>query len=86
MPPASARVAITLPTNLYRALEVARRKNGRSRSAIVQHALSHWLKEQQEEREKVRAYVEGYRKHPETDEEVESAMAAAVELFKTIEW
>ncbi len=83
--PNATKVAISLPKDLYRAVERARKKNGTSRSSVVQEALRCWLKQKQEARW-IREYVEGYRRKPESRREIEAAEAAAVELFAAVEW
>lgn len=81
----ATKVAVSMPHELYRAVEQARKKNGKSRSAFVQEALRLWLKRQQEA-EWSRQYVEGYRKKPETRREIEEAEALAIPAFATEEW
>jgi len=39
MPRSAAKIAVSLPDELYRALESARRRAGKSRSSVVQEAL-----------------------------------------------
>jgi metal-responsive CopG/Arc/MetJ family transcriptional regulator len=80
MPRGAAKIAISLPDELYRALEGARRRRGKSRSAAVQEAVREWLL-RDARGELVREYEEGYRRQPESGEEVEAALAAAVGLL-----
>jgi len=79
------KVAVSIPKDLYQALERARKKNGKSRSAVVQDALRHWLN-QQREAEMVRQYVEGYRRMPETEEETAWVDAVSRRALLTEEW
>ena len=44
-----SRVAVSIPADMYRAVEKARKKRGKSRSAIMEDALRHWLRQQAEE-------------------------------------
>ena len=81
----SAKVAITLPTDIYRQVERLRKRSHTSRSAMVQRALV-LLLNQADKQERVRAYVEGYRKHPETDEEIRAAHASAVDILTEVVW
>jgi metal-responsive CopG/Arc/MetJ family transcriptional regulator len=85
MPRASTRVAISLPADLYRAVERARRRTRQSRSAVVQDAIRHWL-EQQEQTILIREYEAGHRRKPESRREVKAAEAAAVRLLSATEW
>ncbi len=81
----ATKVAISLPKDLYRAVEKTRKKNRKTRSAAVQEALRQWLK-RQHEAELDRQYEEGYRRMPETPEEIAEAGAMAREMFATEEW
>lgn len=79
------KVAVSLPDNLYRAVEQARKKSGKSRSAVMQDALHHWLR-QQEQSVLIREYEAGYQKKPESKQEVKAAEASAVRLFVAEDW
>jgi metal-responsive CopG/Arc/MetJ family transcriptional regulator len=81
----AAKVAVSIPGGLFRAVEQARKKHGKSRSAVMQEALRHWLT-RQSEAVLVREYEEGYRRKPESRREVKAAKAAAVRLLSTEEW
>ena len=81
----ATKVAVSLPENLYRAVEQARKKSGKSRSAVMQDALHHWLR-QQEQAVLIREYEAGYRKKPESKREVKAAEASAVRLLATEDW
>ena len=81
----ATKVAVSLPDNLYRAVEQARKKSGKSRSAVMQDALHHWLR-QQEQTVLIREYEAGYQKKPESKQEVEAAEASAVRLLVTEDW
>jgi metal-responsive CopG/Arc/MetJ family transcriptional regulator len=78
----AAKIAFSLPDELYRALEGARRRAGKSRSAAVQEALRQWLL-REARGELVREYEEGYRRDPESGEEIEAALGTAVGLLST---
>jgi metal-responsive CopG/Arc/MetJ family transcriptional regulator len=82
MPRSAAKIAVSLPDELYRALEGARRKTGRSRSAVVQEALREWLR-RQVRGDLVREYEAGYRRIPEDAQEIEAALATAVGLLSS---
>jgi metal-responsive CopG/Arc/MetJ family transcriptional regulator len=64
-----SRVAISLPSAVFRRLEAARRRRGLSRSAAVQRAIDAWLGSAEHTR-RVREYIDGYRRHPEDPGEV----------------
>ncbi len=80
MPRSAAKIAVSLPDELYRALEGVRRRTGRSRSAVVQEAVRDWLR-RQVRGDLVREYEEGYRRSPEATDEIEAALATAVGLL-----
>lgn len=79
------KVAMTLPDDLYRVVELVRKKTRKSRSAVLQDALRYWLS-QQEQSVLIRQYEAGYRKNPETRREVKAAEAAAVRMLAALEW
>lgn len=75
------KVAVTVPTDLFRELEGARRRRAQSRSAAVQEALRQWLKAQRTAT-LAREYEAGYRKKPETRREIDDALTAAIGLVQ----
>ena len=82
MPRSAAKIAVSLPDDLYRALEGMRRRTGKSRSAVVQEAVRDWLR-REARGELVREYQEGYRRSPEAADEVEAALATAASLLSS---
>jgi metal-responsive CopG/Arc/MetJ family transcriptional regulator len=81
----ATKVAVSIPSGLYQAVERARKASGKSRSAIVQDALRHWL-DSQAQAALVREYEAGYRRKPEGRREIKAAEAAAVRLLSTEDW
>jgi metal-responsive CopG/Arc/MetJ family transcriptional regulator len=75
----ATKVAVSIPSGLYQAIERVRKVSGRSRSAIIQDALRHWLNSQAHAT-LVREYEAGYRR------EIKAAEAAAVRLLSTEDW
>jgi metal-responsive CopG/Arc/MetJ family transcriptional regulator len=82
---AATRVAISIPGPLYQAVERARKATGKSRSAVIQDALRHWL-DHQADAPLVAEYQAGYRGWPEGPREIKAAEAAAVPLLSTEKW
>jgi len=78
---AAAKIAVSIPADLLREVERARRTTGRSRSAIVQEALRQWL-HQRGARDLVRDYEAGYRRAPEQASEIAEAGAIASTLLQ----
>ena len=72
----AAKIAFSLPDDLFREIERARKKQGKTRSALVQEALRLWLRHQSDAI-LVREWEEGYRRMPETAAEVTAAETTA---------
>jgi metal-responsive CopG/Arc/MetJ family transcriptional regulator len=85
MPKVAMKVAVSIPADLYRAVEQARKRRKKSRSAVMQDALRYWLK-LEAEAALVREYEEGYRRKPESRREVKAADAAAARILAATEW
>ena len=82
----AAKIALSLPEELFREIERVRKKRGTTRSALVQHALRSWLR-QQSEATLVREWEEGYRRMPENSGEVSGAeMTARFAIDPEDEW
>jgi len=71
-----AKVAVSIPLQTLRALERARLRLRKTRSAAVTEAIEQWLNAE-EVSEADRRYVEGYLRQPEQNADV-AAVAAAV--------
>ena len=56
-----------------------------SRSAVITQALKHWISASRD-RDRVRAYVDGYLRNPETSAEVAPFHALASESLATEAW
>ena len=81
----AAKVAVSIPGTLYQAVERVRRASGKSRSAVIQDALRHWL-DSKAQAALVSEYEAGYRRKPEGRREIKAAEAAAVRLLSTEDW
>ena len=77
---AAAKIALSLPDDLFREVERVRKRRGETRSALVQEALRLWLR-QQAEASLVREWEEGYRRLPENAAESDAAEATAKFAF-----
>lgn len=80
MPKSATKVAVSIPDALYRAVERARLRARKSRSAVVQEALRDWLL-RGTQAELIRDYEAGYRARPEGPVDAEAALATASALF-----
>jgi hypothetical protein len=86
MPAKATKVAVSVPTDLFEAVERARRNAKKTRSAVVQDALRQWLR-REAELGLVRDYEAGYLRHPEGRDEIDEATATAVGLLaRDDEW
>ncbi len=81
----ATKVAVSIPADLFQAVERARRQRGSSRSAFLQDALRHWLKHQAEVM-LVREYEAGYRSKPEARREIKAAESTAMRVWSETEW
>lgn len=79
------KTAVSLPAETFKRAEALRRKTGKSRSGLYAAALEALCKAQ-EVREKEARYEAGYRKHPETAEEVEWATKASLLSLQPEDW
>jgi hypothetical protein len=77
------KVAVTVPAGTFALLERARGKLGKSRSEAVSLAIDDWLQGLEAGAARKR-YVDGYLRHPETPDELESA--ARVAAAATADW
>lgn len=63
------RTAISLPDDLYREIERARKRIGKDRSGWLQEAASEYLRKRSKE-EEVEAYFQAYERIPLTEDEL----------------
>jgi len=77
-----AKVAVSLPVRTLRGLEAARRRLGRSRSAIVALAVDEWLTTHGEPSDDDRRYAEAYLRHPEPTADLAAVATAATALWE----
>jgi metal-responsive CopG/Arc/MetJ family transcriptional regulator len=82
---ASEKIAISLPVDLVKRIEKERRRTGETRSAFIRRAVRLMFRAQSHAA-RVREYVEGYGRDPETEDEVRAAEAAAARLLAGEPW
>ena len=78
------KIAISLPDHQARAIEVLRRKRKMPRSRLISEAVSVYLAEREYSRI-ARAYIDGYRRHPE-GREAEAYVRIAPEVLEPEDW
>ena len=66
-----AKVAISLPEDVLKAVEMERQAKGESRSQFFRRAIERLLKHERES-SAVKEYVRGYQEMPESTDEVEA--------------
>ena len=76
------KIAISLPKEDFYKLEQIRKKLGFGRSTIIDKAIRFWLGCREQE-DLIKLYREGYRKKPESIQEIEAFEKAAAEAFKS---
>jgi len=81
----AVKIAISLPPELLEAADQKRHERGETRSEFFRHAVAALLRQEQEQ-EAVQRYLQGYRAHPETDEEVEAMHRASSAVFEQAPW
>lgn len=81
----SAKVAISLPERVLKAVEKERKAKGESRSEFFRRAAEKLLKQEQESKA-IEAYVMGYCVMPESAEEVEEIHRAGVTIIAKEPW
>jgi metal-responsive CopG/Arc/MetJ family transcriptional regulator len=79
------RVAVSLPTELYRQIEEARRFTGQTRSQLMADAAAEYLAARRAEAE-AHAYRRGYELHPETAEEIAKFHGLSSEVLASVPW
>ena len=80
------KVAISLPKETMAEVESLRHKLHLPRSRAILEAVSLWLKKKQEE-QKIKQYIQGYRKKPEGhDPGVEALYKAGLSSFSGDKW
>jgi len=84
MPTNTIKVAISIPKKDFKLLEAIRKRMKISRSALIDRALHYWLTKKEEEK-MVRQYIDGYKRHPETPEELKELAAMEKMQAETME-
>lgn len=80
-----AKIAISLPDEVFRRIERERRHRGESRSEFLRRTVETYF-HQKQERQAVEQYVKGYRQHPETEQELGWVAAASQAVLAEYPW
>ena len=81
----STKIAISLPGELLQGVESHRRASGESRSEFFRRAVETLL-HREREREAIEQYIQGYRRHPETPEELGWVEEASKGVLSEYPW
>ena len=79
------KISISVPGDVLETVERECRREGESRSELIQRALVSLVARVREE-ELVAAYLAGYVAEPESDDEIETADEAALFVLDRSEW
>ena len=79
------KLSITLPGEVAGDVERLMKESGETRSGVILRVLRAFFRTRGQEA-RIHAYVEGYRRHPESAAEVKAAEAAATELLAQETW
>lgn len=79
------KLSITLPGEVVDSVEELRRESKETRSAVILRVLRAFFRRRVEEA-RIREYVQGYRRHPESVAEVKAAEARAAESLGQEDW
>jgi len=80
-----AKIAISLPDEVYQAVEKARLAKGKSRSQFFRRAVEEHL-QRAREWEDVERYIRGYQLYPETKDEIALAESTLHYAFDEDSW
>ncbi|MGH9380147.1 MAG: ribbon-helix-helix protein, CopG family [Thermoanaerobaculia bacterium] len=81
----TAKISISLPTDILVRADQERRESGESRSELFRRALETLFREKRREAA-VRRYVDGYVAEPESEYEVSSAEAVSKDVWDAEDW
>ena len=82
----TVKIAISLPREDFARIEKLRRQRRQSRSLAIREALRAWM-DRESEADKVRRYIDGYRRFPEQDDpETRAWERLGLEALADAEW
>ena len=81
----TTKIAISLPVEIFSAVEDERKKSGESRSELFRRAV-HMLLNRRHERERSERYILAYERFPESIEEIEAARRSAGAILAEESW
>lgn len=79
------KIALNLPDGVYDALEKSRAKSGASRSGYIRDAVEERLRREKKQVD-IERYIQGYRRFPETAEEIAYSESLVRKVFAENPW
>lgn len=79
------KIAISLPADLLKSAERARRARKQTRSEFLRHALESFLRAEAEKQD-IGRYVQAYREQPETPEDITGIGALGRKVLSEEPW
>jgi len=83
--PKTKKIAISLPIEVFRKVEKARKKTGESRSALIRRSIEYVFSKEEHDA-LVKQYIDGYTKYPETEEEAQFCEITSKEILSEEPW
>lgn len=80
-----AKIAISLPDEVFEVIEKEREATGESRSEFLRRAVETLIRKKKEQ-EEIERYIRGYQQYPETDEEIAFAKFASLQALAENPW
>ncbi|MCL5021864.1 MAG: ribbon-helix-helix protein, CopG family [Nitrospirae bacterium] len=81
----AVKLAISISSEDFKAIETIRKREGITRSGVVREAIR-LLRNKTEKDRLIRLYEEGYRKHPESLQEIKAKEKASLEALSQEDW
>ena len=81
----SSKIAISLPQENLKKIEKIRKELKIQRSALIDMAIRFWL-DNREKQKMIQQYEDGYRRKPESIDEVKAMEKMSAEAFKEEGW
>ena len=81
----TTKIAISLPRDDFKRIEEIRKELGSQRSTVIDMAIRFWFKSLDAEK-KIKRYEEGYKKKPESLEEIKAMEKVSAEAFSEEGW
>ena len=81
----ATKIAISLPMEDLKRIEKVRKESGTKRSVLIDMAIRFWL-DNREKGKMIERYEEGYRRHPESVDEIKAMEQLSADAFIEEGW